>query len=53
MSNLKAMYRRGNILARTISGMFAGAGFGAAFVTLFISNFVVDPALIIQTYLRN
>jgi hypothetical protein len=53
MSHLKAMYRRGNILARTISGMFARAGFGAVFVNLFSSNFVVGLALIIQTYLRN
>lgn len=33
--------------------MFVRAGFGAAFVTLFVSNFVVGVALIIQTYLRN
>jgi len=53
MNNPKAMYRRGNILARTNSEIFARAGFGAAFVTLFISNFVVGLAPTIQTYLRN
>jgi hypothetical protein len=53
MSNPKAMYRRADILARTISGMFAGAVFSAVFVTPFSSNFVVGLALIIPTYLRN
>jgi hypothetical protein len=53
MRKLKAMYRRGNILATTISGIFGRAGFGAVFVTLFSSNFVVGLALIIQPYLRN
>jgi hypothetical protein len=47
MNNLKAMYRRCNILARTISGMFAQAGFGAVLVTLFSSNFVVGLARLI------
>jgi hypothetical protein len=31
MSNPKAMYRTGKILARTISGMFALAGFDGCF----------------------
>jgi hypothetical protein len=32
MSNQKAMYRTADILARTISGMFAGAVFSAGVV---------------------
>jgi hypothetical protein len=48
MNNPKTMYWKGNILARTISGMVVRAGFGAASVTLFISDFVVGFALIIS-----
>jgi hypothetical protein len=53
MNNLKAMYRRRNILARTISAFFARAFFWKAFVTRLGNKFAIGVALITWTYLRN
>jgi hypothetical protein len=47
------MYRKGNILARTISGVVTPAGFADVFLRLLSGNFGVGLALITWTYLRN
>jgi hypothetical protein len=50
MRSVKAMYRRGNILARTIFGFGCWRTF---FLTHLGSKFSLGPALITETYLRN